>query len=394
MEQQDSIWSKPFVTLIGCGFLLFLNLQMVIMILPAYLKQSFSTSDMNIGVITGAFALAAIGARLYIGRPAIQPYTTRWLIIGFLITAAATTGAIYAISFTSMLLIRVIYGIGFGITSTLLPTLASHYIPSYKMGEGMGIFGFSNTLGLCLGPVAGMLVTEQYGFHVCCIVACALLLPALLISIIFPYRATTIAKELTKQQSAQSAVNRYFSRALLLPVGMNILLSITYSGLVAFIVLFGAQRSIEGAALFFLIQSLMVLLIRPFSGQWFDKYGPAVVLVPGGSLVLLGLLLLSVAHSSVWLFSSSVLYGCGYGFIQPSLQAWMIKKVPIQERGIASSMFFNSIDIGVLVGSIVLGVLAAQFGYAGMYQLSSLAMMFFLVGALVAWRKQRAVNNG
>lgn len=46
------------------------------------------------------------------------------------------------------------------------PTMAVDIIPPARRGEGLGFFGMTMTLGMCLGPVIGLQVYQQYGFYV------------------------------------------------------------------------------------------------------------------------------------------------------------------------------------------------------------------------------------
>lgn len=374
-RQQEKLWTKGFLGLTICGFLLFLNLQMLISSLPAYLKEQFQASDFSIGVITCLFALSSVAARLFAGSPAQKARMGKLLFVGLFIALIATIGSYWCYAFIAMLGIRMVYGFGFGVASTILPTMASNRIPLPRMGEGMGYFGFSNTLGLSLGPIFGMYLLAHYGFGT--LTSAASIALILIFPILYGVLPRPGTRAMAQHRSSQEST--YFSRKLVLPAALNVLLSITYSGLIGFIALFGMQNHIAGAGSFFLVQSFMVLLIRPFAGKLFDRKGPVAALIPGGFLVMLGLVLLSYSGSLLHLILSAAVYGCGYGMIQPSIQAWMIQEVSAEERGIANGMFYNSIDAGVALGSILLGVLASVAGYEFMYRLSSLFMALFLL---------------
>ncbi|UOE92701.1 MFS transporter [Alkalihalobacillus sp. LMS39] len=81
---------------------------------------------------------------------------------------------------------------------------------------------------------------------------------------------------------------------------------------------------------------------------------------------------------------SAVVYGSGHGILQRSIQAWMMNKVSIEERCLANGMFFNSLVLGVVCGSIFLGLIASSFGSMPMYQLSVLFMLLFLLILVVS----------
>jgi predicted MFS family arabinose efflux permease len=85
--------------------------------------------------------------------------------------------------------------------------------------------------------------------------------------------------------------------------------------------------------------------------------------------------------------------------MQPALQTWMIQSVEPRQRGLANGMFFNSLDLGVAVGSMILGAVALFTSYAVMYRYSILAPALLLavylpVYASLRSRKRKASMQG
>ncbi|WP_338131286.1 MFS transporter [Cohnella rhizosphaerae] len=156
------------------------------------------------------------------------------------------------------------------------------------------------------------------------------------------------------------------------------LLSVTYSGLLSFIALFGESVHIAQVGLFFLFNAITVILVRPIAGRIFDRRGHAAVLIPAAACVLASMLVLSGATGMPQLVAAALLYGLGFGAIQPTLQAWMLRSTPRERHGFANSMFYNSTDLGVALGAVLLGAIAAHTGYSRMYVYSALIMAGFL----------------
>lgn len=103
------------------------------------------------------------------------------------------------------------------------------------------------------------------------------------------------------------------------------------------------------------------------------------MLPPAALLVIAGLICLSYTAGIAGLLLSAAAYGLGYGMLQPSLQAWMVKSVRPEMRGAANAAFYNSIDLGIAFGSLLLGSIAAGVGYAIMYRASAVIMLVFLL---------------
>ncbi|MGD8189922.1 MFS transporter [Brevibacillus ginsengisoli] len=394
MQQQEKLWTKEFILLTLSNFLLFLNLQMVISPLPAYVKSTFQADNTIISLVISLFALAAVLARIVTGEWLKRGNKAVILLIGLAISALSTAGAFWATSVTMLIGCRVLYGVGFGIASTTFPTMVSDRIPNQRMGEGMGYYGFSTSLALSLGPILGLTLLDQFGFGSLIFsssLAVVLILPLLLLVNLPSLGNRTKPQEnLRKQPTTRSD---WFNKKLLLPSFLNFLLSVTYGGLLSFLALFGMETHIPNVGWFFLCNAMAIVLIRPISGKVFDRKGPAAVLIPGAVFVIIGLVLLSNSRNTSLMLTSALFYGLGYGILQPSIQAWMIKRVSAEQRGMANGTFLNSIDLGIAIGSTLLGMVATRTGYAGMYEMSSFFMVLFVVMYGVILIKQARIAS-
>ncbi|MEH7609448.1 MFS transporter, partial [Priestia megaterium] len=98
--------------------------------------------------------------------------------------------------------------------------------------------------------------------------------------------------------------------------------------------------------------------------------------------------LIAFAHGFTTFFIAAVLYGVAYSVMQPSFQAWAVSKVFADKKGTANAMSLSSMDLGMALGSPILGGVASLTGYRGMYSLSSL-----LIVALVLMYMMRHLKD-
>jgi MFS family permease len=68
----------------------------------------------------------------------------------------------------------------------------------------------------------------------------------------------------------------------------------------------------------------------------------------------------------------------------------MIQSVEPRQRGLANGMFFNSLDLGVAIGTLLLGAIALYTSYAVMYRYSIIAPILLLVIYLFVYASQRS----
>ncbi|GIO07920.1 MFS transporter [Brevibacillus reuszeri] len=378
-EAREKLWTKDFVLLTVCNLILFSTIQMQTPTFPAYVKEAFQADDFVVSLVISLFCIAAVVARVFTGE-ALKTRSSKMLaIIALCFVGLATAGYYLAGGIAFFLLMRMLVGVGFGMGSTTFPTIVSNVIPNKRIGEGMGYFGLSTSLAMALGPMIGLTILNTFGFGymlVSVVLLIALIFP--LMQLIRAYSRPTAPPQKTAAPSPKG-LGRFFDRKLLLPATLNFCLSITYGGVLSFLALYGKEAHIANVGAFFLCNAIAMVLIRPFSGKLFDRKGHMAVLPPGAIFVGISLLILSLAHTQSILLVSAFFYGLGYGTIQPSIQAWMVKQVTPEQRGMANGVFFNSIDLGIAVGSMLLGVLATHSNYSVMYRWSALSMLLFLV---------------
>lgn len=380
-EHPQKLWTKSFICLTLGSFLLFLNLQMLLSSFPAFVKEKFGAGDFTVSLVTSVFALSAIATRFLTAALIRKVHRNVLLLIGIALAVIITALYIAANSIGSLLAMRVGYGIGFGMASTIIPTLVSQIIPGRRMGEGIGYFGLSTSLAMSVGPMIGLNVMKQFGFHSLAVlgaVAAFFIFPVIFLSKSIPQEPQQSKSVPAGKPTAQSSQQR-FNAKLLFPAFLNVLLSVTYSGLLSFIALFGRSVHLEQVGLFFLFNAITIIIIRPISGRVFDSRGHAAVLIPAAVSVVASMAILSFTASLPMLIVSALLYGLGFGAIQPTIQAWMLRSSPKEQHGMANSMFYNSTDLGVALGALMLGVISSATGYAVMYRYSAGFMCLFLL---------------
>lgn len=396
LETEPRLWTKQFITLSLASFLLFINLQMLLSSFSMHIKGNLDAGDIYVSLSTSVFAATAIIARLLTAKWLQQWSKEILLTFGLIVAAVSTALCVLPETVAPLLLLRALYGFGFGIGSTIIPTLVSQIIPTKRMGEGIGYFGLSTSLAMSIGPAAGMSIMRNFNFTTLALIGAGiivLMFPLLLSSKAYSFGRASFTR---KQQSEKSTKqwNKMLVFPIYFPAILNILLSITYSGILSFIAVYGEQLQLAEVGLFFLFNALTILLVRPIAGKIFDKKGPIIVLIPAACFVVVSMLILSYTTSMGILIVSALLYGVGFGSIQPTLQAWMLKSVTKKDYGTVNSMFYNATDIGVALGAIILGVIATASSYATMYRLSSLAMIIFIVAmVLYILLKNRRLNQ-
>ena len=85
-------------------------------------------------------------------------------LLGLAIFVLSVGSYSFAMSILFLFAIRIIQGVGWGLSTTASGTIATDLIPANKRGEGLGYYGLSANLALALGPALGLALTEVITF--------------------------------------------------------------------------------------------------------------------------------------------------------------------------------------------------------------------------------------
>jgi MFS family permease len=114
-----------------------------------------------------------------------------------------------------------------------------------------------------------------------------------------------------------------------------------------------------------------------------DRSGPKFIVTLGILLAMTGYMLLWATHGIVILVMAALSLGFSHGLIMPALQTMIIYMVEVNSRGVANSTYFATLDIGIGIGSIILGWFANATSIGTMFLGSSLLHLFPLSYLLI-----------
>ncbi len=165
-----------------------------------------------------------------------------------------------------------------------------------------------------------------------------------------------------------------------LPMGwMAFCLGLGIGPVNTFLSIFATSRGIENPGVFFSVQAMALLLSRTFAGRVADRYGRALVIVPGLVSAALAIVLLPFAISIASFLVSAVLWGTGFGCTQPATMALLVDRVRGEERGVALSTFFMGFDIGIGLGAVGRDFVSQTFGWEVMWPISAVCVLLGLL---------------
>ncbi|SEP69251.1 Predicted arabinose efflux permease, MFS family [Virgibacillus subterraneus] len=383
----DKIWSKDFVFICLANFFIFLGFQMTLPTLPLFVKE-LGGSDQLIGIIVGVFTFSALLLRPYAGHALESKGRGFVYMTGLAIFVLSVGSYAFAASIVFLLIMRIMQGVGWGLSTTATGTIATDLIPPKRRGEGMGYFGLSGNLALAFGPTLGLTLVGYISFTQLFLICASLGFVAFLLSSRIHYKKVD-------QIAGKSTTVKFdiFEKTALQPAVLLFFITVTFGGITSFLPLYAEENHILGIESYFLVFALFLMVSRTFTGKIYDKKGHVYVFLPGTVLIFGAMLLLAWLPSTFIMLIAAGMYGLGFGSVQPALQAWSVDKAPDNRKGMANATFFSFFDLGVGLGAITFGQLAFMFNYSVIYLTSAASVLFSIILYLYLFIRTKRKNQ-
>lgn len=374
MENQR-IFNKSFLFIFISNFLIFIGFEMLLPILPAYMI-SLNASPIQIGLVTTLFTIGAVLIRPFVGYFLIDN-KRKALAIGASVMLMIITFVYPFLNIIWMLLLlRFFHGAAWGVSTTANSTIAVDSIPKARLGEGLGYFSISTTVGAIIAQSLGIFIYGYYSFDI--VIWSSVILSLLAFTALLFVNSPAPIK---KGKEPFRFFDMIFEKSVWFPALLTVITTFGFGAIITFLVAFGEQQNLDHIFLFFLVNAAVSTLLRPYTGKWYDIKGPWSIIIVSAILGFLSLIVLSFAANDFHLVIAAILFGAGYGTVMPCLQTLAVQNVSEEKSGAANATFFSSFDVGVGISAFVLGILAEWISLEMIFRIVSFS--FLVVAVLV-----------
>jgi MFS family permease len=334
-----------------CGYL---ALGATLQELPVYVSAHFHQRPFAVGIVVGIAFAGTAAARPLAGRAGDAGRSRPVAMAGGALTAVAGAGHLLAPDIETLLLARLVMGIGeAALFSGCLPWVLAGTDAS-RRGRITGWFGLSMWGGLSAGPLLASAVAAVSGTTA--VWSAVVALPIV----------STVLIASTRRPSGPRAPLSIRGRRDLLPAGVagpGMVLGLAaygYGTLTALLVLFLAAPGVGGKQAGLAVFSVFFLLTRAAGSPLVDRYGGLLV----ARCVLLveaaGLALLARAGSEIVALLSVAVTGVGLGLIYPATTRLTLQRAGTLTAGAAVGAMTSFWDLGILVAGPVGGLIAGH----------------------------------
>lgn len=372
------LWTRDLVLIILVNLCVFTNHIMSLSTFPFYI-QSLGGSEAVAGICAAAFAFVAVIIRPFVGWWLDNGVRKVALVVGLLLLGAAPLGYVFVPVLSMSIAFRMLHGIGLSFSNSTTATVASDVICRPRFAEGMGYFGMATALASAIAPALGLSLMEGFGFSALYAVAAAI---AGLGLVLFAFVRTRKVDVPKKKLNLRTIINRDS-----LPATATMLVfMLTFGALENFVAIFAAENSLPSGSIYFIVMSVMLLVVRVTLGRLVDQRGEAIFVHTCNAAMLVAFLLLAFAPNTATYILSAALAGYAFGGLEPSLQSMAVHTSTDETRGSANSTFLCGYDIGYGLGGGLAGALITTMGYSSMWVIVSLACVASAL-IYVAWAR-------
>jgi MFS family permease len=363
------------------NFLIFVSMHLLTVPLPLYVEH-IGGNPSQVGLVMGTFAMAAILVRPYVGRLVDRLGGKPSLLLGSLIFAIGPLLYIVSRSVPALLIARFLHGFSISAISTAYIVIVAALAPPGRRGEAIGLSAAAMPVALMIAPAIGASLLESWGFVPLFILSASVAALSLLVAFTVSEPRSTGRNDPGGAECESSFFSVLRLRSVWMPSGAMGVLAVSYGSVLTFLPLFAIQQGIVNPGLFFTAYGLTLITAQVLAGRVSDLVGRFRVLVPAMVLSALAFPVLALVQSLPLLLGVAVLYGLGFGGARVNLNALMVDTVPAETRGMAMSIAYGSFDLGIGLGSYLLGWVAQIWGYQVMYVL--VGVVCLLGGAVFA----------
>lgn len=372
------LWTRDLVLIILVNLCVFTNHIMSLSTFPFYI-QSLGGSEAIAGICAAAFAFVAVIIRPFVGWWLDNGVRKVALVVGLLLLGAAPLGYVFVPVLSMSIAFRMLHGIGLSFSNSTTATVASDVICRPRFAEGMGYFGMATALASAIAPALGLSLMEGFGFGTLYAVAAGI---AGLGLVLFAFVRTRKVDVTKKKLDLRTIINRDS-----LPATATMLVfMLTFGALENFVAIFAAENSLPSGSIYFIVMSVMLLVVRITLGKLVDQRGEAIFVYTCNAAMLVAFLLLALVPNTATYILSAVLAGYAFGGLEPSLQSMAVHTSTDETRGSANSTFLCGYDIGYGLGGGLAGSLITAMGYSSMWMIVSLACVASML-IYVAWAR-------
>jgi MFS family permease len=349
-------------------FVAFFDLFIQFPIVAPYARD-LGASASYVGVIMAAYSATNLIGNIVTGRLVDFLGRQTPIVIGAFITSIALLG--YAASSTPLILLisRVVHGFA---SSSLTPgsfAMLGDSSPANRRASVMGRSGAFVAVAAVLGPPLAGIGKDYFGTDFVFVAGSILMAVAGLIFWILSVETINSDRRSDsldfRKFFSNAGSSKILNRGLILACVSVLAFTIGLGGLVTQLPLALASldlsSSVSGSVFMVYALAAMVMMVTPIRSLS-DRYNRTLFLNIGLITMSTGIATIGL-YPGIWgAFLGMTIYGVGFGILFPAATALVVDSTLIESRGFGFGIFYGVYSAGVVIGSLMSGILTDVYG--------------------------------
>ena len=357
------LFTGTFIALTVADLAYFTAIGVAIFALPLYVTGPLGHDEIAAGVSFGVYAVSALVLRPFAGRLTDRVGRRPLLIGGALLAAACLALTAVATDLVTIIVLRLVAGVAEAAFFVAGFAALADIAPAERIGEALSYNSLGLYLGIALGPLLGELLLENLGYP-------AAWLGAAVLAVVTAVLVLGIG-ETSTTRTERGEPFRIVHRPSI-PASIGFLTSLAaVGGFIAFASLHATRVGIADPSLALFTYGAIVVTCRIAFARVPDRLpslplGAAALATIGTGLVLTAL------WPEPWgAIAGTAVIAVGVSFSTPAFFSAIFATAAPEERGIASGTATAAIDLGLGIGPILLGFVAAPYGIPWAFALAA-----------------------
>lgn len=373
MEKNEKIWNRRFILLFITNLLVLAAFYASIPIIPIYCQEIGITGS-RVGIVLTAMSVATILFRPIAGY-LLDNFNRYWVYLLFLALFCLSFPAFIALPFFgALIVVRLYMGAVYSVCGSATMTLAGDVLPQQKITEGISRFAFTVSIGMAVGPYVRLQVQNHMSSEASFLTIFGITVAALICVSCCRIRYPKVER---KKFSIRDSI---YGPAL--PFMFNMMfLMIPYGAVIAYSSIFAQEKNLTSYLPYFYITLVAGMLVSKLSTQkWIDAGKHRILVYVSLMILILTMVSYLFMDTGIHLLLAGFFFGLGYGILQPLFQSFVTGSTPAPKRGVANATYMLSYDIGIGIGSLLMGCLQETIGLPVGFALTAIA---YVVGFII-----------
>jgi MFS family permease len=352
-------WTYGATFLFGTATGLFL-------LLPVYLQQ-IGGSPAQIGLVAGVLRISSLVSRPLAGR--LLDRRGRRPVIwagGGLACLGILSLFLFPTFGAPFLAMRAVQGAGTALIDSGLSAVVADLAPPAARAQVFALYSVWITLPGAIMPGLGEAVARRAGFFPLFVAAAAVIAGGMLLVRRLP-------------ETGRGTVEKPLQAGGLLPHALPLMagcmtVGFVFGTLSTFVPVAEIAAAPGRTGIFFFAYFAGLIAVRVAGASGWGWVGSPAILLPASAAMAAGLLALPLAAWLPLLVLAGLACGAGHGSSVPVLYSLLLFGLRRDQRGMGVSLLAASFDLGVILASIALGVVAEWVGYGAVFPLAALSV--------------------